>query len=239
MTMKKIIIGAVVLAALSLFVFGGGCDKEKITESTEYVHDIQYIQLPPDTVFHIDTVVNNDSVTVHVTDTVLMIDTISTIDTVIQVNHVYDTVTVHDTVVTVQNHYDTTTVIDTVLTIQCNPNEYFAVAALHYYSDPLVLEFAYEQFGYSDGWIFYLSSFQLDLTKQSSSVYDIYGYIDYWAPDWSGYYPLEFYWRMIYNGGDPADLDNWEIAEPPAKVGTHTPGIKLIANPTEAQRTLR
>ncbi|MEW5924082.1 MAG: hypothetical protein AB1746_08855 [Candidatus Zixiibacteriota bacterium] len=231
--MKKIIILAAAITAFALFVFGGGCDKEKIVESTEYIHDIEYIQLPPDTVFLIDTVFNNDSVTVHVTDTVILMDTITVLDTITQVNHVYDTV------IMVQTHYDTTVLIDTVTVTQCNPNEYLAIEALEYYTDPLVLQFAYEQFGYEDGWVFYLSSFQLELTKVSSSVYDIYGYIDYWAPDWSGYYPLEYYWRMTYTGGDPADLDNWEISDPPAKSGTHVPGIRLIENPTEAQRVLR
>lgn len=225
--MKKIILPAIAIAALALFIFGGGCDKEKIVESTEYVHDVQYIQLPPDTVRLIDTVFNNDSVIVHVVDTVHVMDTIT------QTNHVYDTVVV------TQNHYDTTYLVDTVTLTQCNPNEYLAIEALEYYSDELVLQFAYEQFGYDDGWVFYLSSFQLELSKVSSSVYDIYGYIDYWAPDWSGYYPLEYYWRMTYTGGDPANLNNWEISDPPAKSGTHVPGIRLIENPTEAQRVLR
>ncbi|RKX27038.1 MAG: hypothetical protein DRP46_10285 [Candidatus Zixiibacteriota bacterium] len=225
--MKRKIAGTVLIIFLALLLGTGGCEKEKIVESTEYIHDVEYVQLPPDTVFQVDTVVSNDSVTVYIVDTV----TIS--DTVIQVEYIYDTV------VTVQNHYDTTIIVDTVLTIQCNPNEYLAVAALHYYSDPLVLEFIYEQFGYTDGWIFYLSSFQLGLTKQSSDVYDIYGYIDYWAPDWSGYYPLEFYWRVIYTGGDPADVRNWDITEPPTAAGKHIPGIRLVPDESETQQSLR
>jgi len=213
---------------LSLLLGAGGCEKEKIVESTEYIHDIEYVEMDPDTIFVVDTVFNSDSVTVHTTDTVYY------------TNIVHDTVTVHDTVFTVQNHYDTTVIVDTVLTVQCDPNEYLAIAALHYYTDPLVLDFIYQEFGYTDGWIFYLSSFQLDLTKQSSDIYDIYGYIEYWAPDWSGYYPLEFYYRMTYSGGDPSDVASWVISEPPtASPGAYTPGIKLVPEDMQVQRTLR
>jgi len=237
------------LIALSLLISAGGCDKERIVESTEYVHDIEYIQLPPDTVFMVDTVSYIDSVMAHITDTVTIIDTVVQVnhlydttliyDTVVTVENHYDTVVVYDTVVSVENHYDTTAIVDTVLIVRCEPNEYLAIAALHYYSDQLVLDYIYQGLGYDDGWIFYLSSFQLDLTAQSSDTYDIYGYIDYWAPDWSGYYPLEFYWRMIYTGGDPANVNNWDIEEPPNAAGDHFPGIRLTPKDLQAQRILR
>ena len=80
------------------------------------------------------------------------------------------------------------------------------------------------------------STFQLDLTKTSSDIYDIYGFIDYWTPDWSGFYALEFYWRMTYKGGDPADPLNWELSEPATSPGNLQPGLKVI--PAEAERRL-
>nr|MBN2277397.1 hypothetical protein [candidate division Zixibacteria bacterium] len=218
--MKKTLIIAVLLAGFLLFLLVSGCDKERIVESTEYIHDIEYVESPPDTVFMIDTVYNHDSTTVNTTDTVLIIDTVT------QVTYIHDTVTV------IENHYDT------IQVTQYSPNEYLAIAALQYYTDPMVIDFIYDEFGYDDGWVFYLSSFQLDLTRQSSGVYDIYGYIDYWTPDWSGYYPLEFYWRMVYTGGDPADPDNWDLTDPPSSVAVHTPGIKLTTGNTAANRNL-
>ncbi|UCD94547.1 MAG: hypothetical protein JSU69_00405 [Candidatus Zixiibacteriota bacterium] len=221
--MVRIFIAGIILSVIIAFLIIGGCEKEKIVESTEYVHDIVYVELPPDTVIKIDTVFIGDSVTIYATDTIFLFDT------VVQVEYVYDTVTI------VQHHYDTTVVTDTVLMSQCDPNEYLAIAALHYYSDPLVLEYIDQQFGYNDGWIFYLSSFQLDMTRQSSDIYDIYGYIDYWTPDWSGFYPLEFYWRLTYTDGDPADPRNWQISEPPAPAPGHQAGIKLIDSPSPKQ----
>jgi len=215
------------LVVLFLVLLAAGCQKEKIVESTEYVHDIEYVQLPPDTVIHTDTVYRNDSVTVHTVDTVRIIDTI------IQINHVYDTV------VQVNHVYDTVVVTDTVLTVRCDPSEPLAIAALQYHCDPLVIEFINQEFGYTDGWVLYLSAFQVELTRQSSDVYDVYGYIDYWTPDWSGYYPLEFYWRMVYTGGDPADPDNWDLTEPPtgAPAG-HQPGIRIPEETSQAYRSL-
>ncbi|UCG63155.1 MAG: hypothetical protein JSV52_07710, partial [Candidatus Zixiibacteriota bacterium] len=41
-----------------------GCEKEKIVESTEYIHDIEYVELPADTVFRVDTVLIQDSITI-------------------------------------------------------------------------------------------------------------------------------------------------------------------------------
>jgi len=223
-----------------LVLLATGCDKERIVESTEYIHDVEYIQLPPDTIIHFDTVVVNDSVTVHDVDTVVIRDT------VVQVDHVYDTVvvnhtvTVHDTVVTVQHHYDTTVVIDTVVTQQCTPNQNLAYAALEKYCDSLVIAFINQEFGYTDGWVFYLSVHQSAVTRRSASVYDIGGYIDYWTPDWSGYYPLEFNWRMTYTSGDPANPSNWDISEPPVGAPSeHAPGIRLVPERTDAQSGIR
>ncbi len=216
---RRLVTGIILLFAAIAFVVAS-CDKERIVESTERTHDTEYVQLPPDTVLLTDTIYINDSVMVNHTDTVTV--TVHTTDTLYQTNYVYDTV------VTVQNHYDTTVVVDTVQTLQCNPNELLAVQAMEYHSDPQVIDFINQQFGYNDGWVFYLSTFQLDLTAQSSTVYDMYGYIDYWVPDWSAYYPLEFYWRMTFTGGDPADPDNWQIAEPPAAVSGHQPGVRIM-----------
>jgi len=240
---QKLIILTVSLAVIIAMLIAVGCDKEKIVESTEYVHDIEYVTLPPDTVFTTDTVYVGDSVAIHTTDTVMVYDTVIQVnhvyDTIVQVNHVYDTMLVYDTVTTVQHHYDTTVVVDTILTVQCDPNEYFAVAALHYHCDPLVFDFVYQEFGENDGWVYYLSTFQLDLTKTSDEIYDIYGYIDYWTTDFSGYYPLEFYWRMVHTGGDPADPRNWQITDPPVASSEHQPGFRMSTEAAPFDRTLR
>jgi hypothetical protein len=217
--MPRTFIAGFLLLILGGILAVGGCDKEKIVESTEYIHNTEYIELPPDTVFQVDTIFINDSTTIHTTDTVFQIDT------VVQVNNVYDTVTI--------------TVTDTVLMNQCEPNEHLAFAALQHYSDPLVFEFIYNEFAIEGGWVFYLSEYQLDMTKQSTSVYDIYGYIDYWMTDWSGYYPLEFLWRMTYTGGDPADANNWQMSDPPGAAPGHQPGIRMTQNPTQLQPVRR
>lgn len=135
-------------------------------------------------------------------------------DTVVVVN----TVTVHDTV----------RVIDTVQTVRCDPNELLAMGAMEFHTDPLVLDFINQEFGINDGWVFYLSTFQVDLVQASPAIYDIYGFIDYWTPDWSAYYPLEFYWRLSYTGGDPANPNNWQQTDPPAAVAGRAPGIGLV-----------
>ncbi|MEW5795054.1 MAG: hypothetical protein AB1772_01710 [Candidatus Zixiibacteriota bacterium] len=237
MTRNPVIIST--LAVLLVIALAAGCNKEKIVENTEYVHDIEYIQLPPDTIIQFDTVVVEDSVTVHEVDTVMVIDT------VVQVTHVYDTVvvtqtvTIHDTVFTVQHHYDTTVVVDTVVTLQCNPNQYLAFTALEYHTDPLVIQFIYQQFGYNDGWVLYLSAHQSEITRRSADVYDIYGYIDYWTPDWSAYYPLEYYWRMTFTGGDPADPNKWNISEPPTGAPSgHQPGVRMAPKASPIQREM-
>ena len=126
---KILLIGMLALTAMLIT----GCDKEKIVETTEYIHDVEYVELPPDTVIQVDTLVSHDSILVYRTDTLVMYDTtIQTIvDTVIQVNNVYDTVLIYDTIVTVQQQFDTVWITDTVLNAQCSPNEHFAFAE-HY-----------------------------------------------------------------------------------------------------------
>ncbi len=208
---RMFIYGAMLLLVAAL-LGAAGCDKQKIVES--YIHDTQYVEQPPDTVFMVDTVFTNDSVLINHTDTVLVHDT------VVQVSYIHDTVTV--------------TVTDTVMTAQCTPNEHLAFAALQYYCDPLVIDLVNSEFGLTDGWIFYLSAFQIELTQQSANIYDIYGYIDYWTTDWSGYYPIEYFWRMTYTGGDPADPENWQLDDPPASAPDHSPGVKVIEDPSRA-----
>jgi len=191
-----------------------------------------------------DTVFNSDTSTVYIMDTAFVFDT------VIQIHNNYDTVNVYvyDTVSTVNNHYDTTYMIDTVLqvvnnydtvtvtvtdtvqTAQCNPNAHTAVGALQYYSDPIVLEAIYNEFGYEDGWIFYLSTYQVALDNPAANIFDIYGYIDYWAPDWSGYYAFEYLWRLSFNGGDPANPTNWQMSDPPTGVAGYEPGLHRVNN---------
>lgn len=177
---------------LALASFFSGCSRERITESSQYVKDVEYIQLPADTVVEIRTV--------------------------------YDTVRVTDTV----------RIVDSVGSSGSGPNQYLAISALQYYTDPLVLELVQAEFGLNDGWIFYLSAFQLSATRQSQGVYDLYGYIDYWAPDWSGYYPLEFLWRLTYLGGDASVLTNWSQTEPPAAVAGYTPGLRRVVESERA-----
>ena len=231
--MKRYIAIMSLLSLAALVLFMSGCDKEKIVESTEYVHDIEYVQLPADTVYCVDTVLNADSVAVQNTDTVTVTDT------VVQVDYVYDTVTNYDTVEVTIDHYDTVIVTDTVELVRCNPNAHFAMAALEYYCDQVVLEAINQEYGISDGWIFYLSEFQAYLAQQSTDVYDICGYIDYWTPDWSGFAAFEYSWRMTFTGGDPADVNNWQMSTPPATMATFEPGIKRSPDDSASRRSLR
>jgi hypothetical protein len=214
------IVGALLLG-IFIFMAVTGCDKERIVESTEYIHDIEYVELPPDTVLKIDTVFSSDSVIIYSTDTLILYDTVA------QVSYIYDTVFSHDTIVTV--------ITDTVQMTQCTPNEYLAVTALQYYSDPLVLDLINQEFGINSGWIFYLSAFQLDVTAQSTNVYDIYGYIDYWTDDWSGFYAIEFYWRLTYISGDPAHPGSWQMSDPPTAAPGFKSGIKIIQDSRQTQ----
>ena len=209
--MIRILFNITLILTLSTLLLFSGCDKEKIVESTEYVKEIEYVDSPPDTIFTIDTFFVTDSVST--VDSVL----IYTVDTF--------------------NIYDTINIIDTVNTIQYSPNKFLAFSALEYYNNPKVLNIVYTELGLSDGWIFYLTSFQSDISVVSSDVYDIYGFIDYWAPDWSGYYPLEYYWRMTYTGGDPGDPNNWTMNEPPNTVAGFSPGVRIIDKGTVTNRS--
>lgn len=212
--MNRAIFIIISIVAASLLLMAGGCDKERVTNSTEYVHDVEYVQVPPDTVYSTDTVfLGGEADTVFITDT----DTITIYEN--------DTVTIyeHDTV-TVMEH-------DTVTITQCTPNGYMAYTACEYNNDLMVVQFIYENFGYDDGWVYYLSAFQSDIQQVSSRVYDIYGYIDYWTPDFDGYYQLEYYWRMTYTSGDPSDPDNWTMSEVPGSSALSTgrhPGLRIV-----------
>lgn len=214
--MKQLIIGALMFACCLTILAVVACDKERIVESTEYVKDIEYVEADPDTVWLTDTLLVGDTSSVHSIDTVMIHDT------VVQTNTVYDTVE------TMVHHYDTTVInsVDTVTQMQCNPNEDFAISAMQFYGDSEVLAFINAEFGIADGWVFYLSSFQVDLAESGSGQYDIYGYIDYWTPEWDNFYALEFYWRLNYNGGDPSNPVNWTMTDAPASTGK-TPGVTL------------
>lgn len=244
----------VLFAILSLFSFVvivSGCDKERIVESTEIVRDVEYIELPPDTVTQFDTIVITDSsvvsdtLVIYDTVTIGQIDTVQIFDTIVQTNTIHDTVTVTvtvtvtDTVETFTYVYDTTVVVDTVLTTQCGPNEQFAVSALQYHVDPLVLQFINQEFGLTEGWILYLSAHQHGISKQSSTVYDIQGYIDYWTPDFSGYYVLEYVWRVTHTGGDPAIPQNWQLSDPPAAAASTAPGLRVVTDRVASESRLR
>lgn len=246
---RTILLSASILL-LALLLVAAGCDKEKIVETTEYIEQTEYIELPPDTVFQVDTIVVNDSIPVQQTDTVYVHDTVETTTTVHDTTWLYDTIeivnTVHDTtyildtIAVVVSHFDTVYVTDTVTSYQCSPNEYLAIEALQQYANSIVIDFIYSEFGYDDGWVFYLSTVQSDLTAQSSTVYDIYGYIDYWTPDWEAYYPLEYYYRMTFTGGDPADPNNWDLGDPPAAApGDIQPGLKMTPPEKVSSRSIR
>jgi hypothetical protein len=244
--MKRLLVLSLPFLLLSLVPLFSGCDKERIVTSTEYIEKVEYVAGPTDTVIVRDTIFMFDSVAVQITDTITIVDTVFSQSTI------HDTVFVHDTVTTVQHHYDTTivtvTVTDTVVSVQHHydtvevvsyqPNGALAFAALQAYNDPMVISLINQEYGYNDGWIFYLSTYQVDLTQQSAGVYDIYGYIDYWTPDWSGFLPLEFYWRMTYTGGDPGDPNNWTLSEPTSSAG-HAPGLKKSADSRRDLQSIR
>ena len=270
MNRKSLIIFAFLFLLIGLITTG--CEKEKIVESTEYIHDIEYVNTPADTIFKIDTVFKSDTTTTTTTviDTVIILDsstvsdtifindtTIMTItdsiavfDTVTQIINNYDTVIIADTINTIEYNYDTLIVADTINTVeyihdtisvtdtvqvsQNIPNEFLAFTALQYYSDPMVIEATTAEYGITGGYIFYLSAYQHSMTKQSTSVYDIYGYIDFWTTDWSDFYAYEYYWRMTYIGGDPADPLNWQISDPPAFNSSNTPGLNVIQKNEDA-----
>lgn len=209
---RLFILGSLLLICSALFLLPG-CDKEKIVTSTEIIREVEYIESPPDTIFQIDSVFVSDSVTIYQTDTLFINDTIERVEFV------------HDTVTTIEYVYDTIMTTDTVTLNQNSPNEYLALAALQYYTDPLVITMVTLQFGITEGWIFYLSAFQSSMTQQANDTYDIYGYIDFNTIDWYEAYLIEYLWRMKYTGGDPADPTNWHMSEPPAVSNNFQPGL--------------
>lgn len=214
--MRKFTYTLSALAALTLLTLVSGCESEKIVESTEYIEKIEYVQLEPDTVLLVDSIIVYDSTTVH------SIDTVYRTDTVTQREYVYDTV------VQREYFYDTTHMVDTVLQAQCTPNEHLAFAAMEYYSDSEVLAFVNANYGISDGWVLYLSPFQVNKAAPSAATYQFAGVIDYWTPDWSEYLAIEFAWQITHTGGDPADPLNWRLEEPSGASNGRTPGLSFI-----------
>ncbi len=222
--MKRLLLKIAFLGLLALLLFVSGCDKERIVQSKEYIHDVQVVT---DTVVRIDTVVHHDSTVTHVVDTIRIHDTVRT------------TVYIHDTVQTVRNHYDTVVVRDTVVKTLNPPSQVTAMNAMEIQSDQLVMQFINQQFGLTDGWILYLTPEQCAITQVSSTVYDIDAYVTYWASDWSGYYPLEVYWRLTYTSGDPNDPNNWQMTDPPSAVSGHQPGIRSAVKQAPAKLLAR
>jgi len=214
---KSLFPAALVMLSAIIFVFSSGCDKQKTVELTKYVYDTKYIQTPPDTILVIDTINHIDTVGGKAVDTIRVHDTVRT------------TVYVHDTVVTVHNIYDTITVThtDTVRQTSYAPNASLAIASMQVQTNPLVLDFAYQNFGMSDGFVMYLSNPMMDISQAATGTYDIYGVLEYWTTDWASYYPIEFYWRLTYKSGDPAIAANWTMTDPPAAANNHQPGIKV------------
>jgi len=226
--MKKILAA---FSGIFIIILIFGCDKEKTITSTEYIHEIEYLQGPTDTVLvidtlqKIDTLVFHDTVTIGGTDTIIAYDTVY--NTIIDTQEI--TEYIFDTVVKIENFYDTVIVnhIDTVTAYECQPFVHFAFTSLQFYADPIILDFINTEYGYTDGWVYYLSITQSDIQSPSAGVYDIYGYADYWTTDFAGFYPLEYYWRMSYLGGDPSDPENWELSDPPTQTTSKSGGLKI------------
>ncbi len=237
MNMKRIALIGLILLTLAAALFVANCTREKTVESTEYVHDIKYVDSPPDTIVRLDTILRADTVKLASKDTVRVVDTVHTTNTVhdtVRVTQlVHDTVrvtvTVHDTVVTVKTHFDTVTVTvtDTVLKTQAVPNAVLAISAMEFQTDPLVYNYVAQNVGDTGGWVLYLSPAQMAVSPVSSGVYDITSYVDYYAADFSGDYPMYVKWRMTYQSGDPSNPSSWQMSNPPGAV---SPGL------TTAQR---
>lgn len=204
--MRTIATTILMILIMSLLLLSG-CDKEKIVNTTETIREIEYVDVPGETIVRVDTVFVNGQGT--------------------------DTVTVYDT--TFQITTDTVFVIDTVGNSSCIPGEQLAYAALQYHSDPLVIYLVNQEFGLTDGWIYYLSKFQSDVQTVSVGTYEIYGYIDYWTTDWSAYYLLEYFWLISYNSGDPSDPANWTMSEPANPVSGHRPGMHITKDANRAR----
>ena len=62
--MIKPVVIIVALIIIAMILSLPGCEREKIVESTEYVHESEFVALAADTVFRIDTVFTQDSTTV-------------------------------------------------------------------------------------------------------------------------------------------------------------------------------
>ncbi len=205
-----------------------GCDKERIVTTTETVIDTEYIELPP------DTILITDSFFVNTTDTFQLISTdtvfVNTTDTLTVYDTTFQTHILIDTVEIFQTLYDTVmvTVTDTVVQNNQTADANYAYTALQFHTDPAVLQFINTEFGLADGWILYLSTFQNTVTNPSVGVYEFTGFIDYWVPDWSSYYPLEYAWRVTFNGGDPSNPSSWSLSDPPAVVNGKNAGISLV-----------
>lgn len=240
---RAILIGLILLLSLAAFLVAS-CTREKTLQSTEYVHDIKYVDSPPDTIIRWDTILRADTVKVASKDTVRIVDTVHTTnvvyDTIRVTQLVHDTVrvtvTVHDTVVTVKTHYDTVTVIDTVLKTQTTPNATLAISAMEYQTDPLVYSYVAQNVGDTGGWVFYLSPAQMAVTTVSSGTYDILSYVDYYAADFSGDFPMYVKWRMTYQSGDPTNPNNWQMSNPPGAV---SPGLTTASKGSAAHLIIR
>jgi hypothetical protein len=120
---------------------------------------------------------------------------------------------------------------DTVYTAQCTASQQLAVDAMISQADPLILEFLLQEVGENDGWVFHLSPSQMDISQVSSTVWDIYSLVDYWAADFSGYYQIEMLWRLTFDGGDASNPNNWTLSDnaaaAPFKPGIN-PSMKII-----------
>lgn len=82
--MKHLFWPSLFAATVLMIAISFGCSKERIVESTQYIHDTKYIDLPPDTVLRIDTVFRQDSSLVYRTDTIRVHDTVTIRDTVVK-----------------------------------------------------------------------------------------------------------------------------------------------------------
>ncbi|MDF1543926.1 MAG: hypothetical protein P1R58_02350 [bacterium] len=194
---------------LTLVAWVVGCDKETTTTSSEYR---EIIGQGADTVFLSDTVLIDNPNGTTVYDTTILHDTISFSDTVM----VYDTV------------IQTVTQVDTVISQTNGPTVQAAFLAMQAYTDIVVIEDITATVGLTDGWVFYLSAYMSYVDSPGTGVYDLAGYIDFWAPDFSDFYAYEYGWRMTYISGDPGDPNNWQVGEIPGASPIGKPGLNRI-----------
>ncbi|MBD3332860.1 hypothetical protein GF356_08415 [candidate division GN15 bacterium] len=179
------------------------------TDTVVIVDTVVMVGGSDDTVYVDTSAVQYDTIMIYdtttITDTITQLDTIMQVDTVIQ--------TQLDTV------YQTQYVYDTVTISQCEPQVHFAYAALQGWGDIEVISSINAEYGYEDGWVFWLSIYMTAIENPSPGVYDFYGYIDYWSPDWSQFVPFEFGYRLTYISGDASDPNNWQLTDAPAGGG--------------------